>query len=109
ARLYRERQRSFGFESRNRLIRVKERRAGTAHTAAFPGCPRTRRERAIGQRPCRAAARPARAASPKEASMRFPEFFERAPVVRVRDPLAAMLGAPGDGVIEYRYADAVRL
>lgn len=41
--------------------------------------------------------------------MRFPEFFERAPVVRVRDPLAAMLGAPGDGVIEYRYADAVRL
>ena len=39
----------------------------------------------------------------------FPEFFDSAPVVRVRDPLAAFLGAARDGVLEYRYADAVKL
>lgn len=39
----------------------------------------------------------------------FPEFFERAPRIVVSDPLAAFLGAAKDGVIEYRYADAVRL
>lgn len=41
--------------------------------------------------------------------MSFPDFFDLAPVVRVRDPLADFLGAAPDGVIEYRYADAVRL
>lgn len=41
--------------------------------------------------------------------MSFPDFFAAAPVIRMRDPLAALLGAPGDGVMEYRYADAVRL
>ncbi|MEO8803641.1 MAG: hypothetical protein ABI304_00595 [Rudaea sp.] len=41
--------------------------------------------------------------------MGFPAFFEHAPVVRVRDPLAELLGAADDGIIEYRYADAVRL
>jgi hypothetical protein len=39
----------------------------------------------------------------------FPEFFAAAPVVRVRDPLAEFLGAAAGGVIDYRYADAVRL
>lgn len=41
--------------------------------------------------------------------MSMPGFFEQAPVVRVRDRLADLLGAAGDGVLEYRYADAVRL
>lgn len=39
----------------------------------------------------------------------MPAFFEQAPMLRVRDPLAAFLGAVDGGVIEYRYADAVRL
>ena len=39
----------------------------------------------------------------------FPEFFDAAPAIRLRDPLAAFLGAARDGVLEYRYADAVRL
>lgn len=39
----------------------------------------------------------------------FPEFFERAPRITVRDPLAAFLGAVEDGLIEYRYADAVKV
>ncbi len=41
--------------------------------------------------------------------MSFPAFFDEAPTLTVRDPLAAFLGAATDGVIEYRYADAVRL
>lgn len=41
--------------------------------------------------------------------MSFPAFFDAAPVVRTRDPLATLLGATEDGVIDYRYADAVRL
>jgi hypothetical protein len=40
---------------------------------------------------------------------RFPEFFAAAPTIAVVDPLAGFLGAAADGVIEYRYADAVRL
>ncbi|GMU69294.1 MAG: hypothetical protein AMXMBFR37_16260 [Steroidobacteraceae bacterium] len=43
------------------------------------------------------------------ALVQLPDFFERAPVVRLRDPLAALLGASRDGLLEYRYADAVRL
>ena len=39
----------------------------------------------------------------------LPEFFAQAPRIRVRDPLAAFLGAARDGVLEYGYADAVRL
>lgn len=39
----------------------------------------------------------------------FPEFFDQAPVIVVRDPLAEFLGAAADGVLEYRYADAVQL
>jgi hypothetical protein len=39
----------------------------------------------------------------------FPEFFDDAPGIRLRDPLAAFLGAARDGVLEYGYVDAVRL
>ena len=41
--------------------------------------------------------------------MPFPAFFDDAPRLRVKDPLAEFLGAPADGVIDYCYADAVRL
>ncbi|CAN7212335.1 hypothetical protein [Devosia sp. LjRoot3] len=41
--------------------------------------------------------------------MTLPQFFDDAPTLKMRDPLAAFLGAAEDGVIEYRYADAVRL
>jgi hypothetical protein len=39
----------------------------------------------------------------------FPEFFELAPRITVRDPLAALLGVSDDGLLVYGYADAVRL
>ena len=39
----------------------------------------------------------------------FPAFFANAPVITMRDPLAAFLGAAVDGVIDYRFEDAVRL
>lgn len=39
----------------------------------------------------------------------FPDFFDQAPVIVLRDPLAEFLGAADGGVFEYRYADAVRL
>lgn len=39
----------------------------------------------------------------------FPAFFDAAPVIRMRDPLAQFLGAAAGGVLQYRYADAVRL
>ncbi len=41
--------------------------------------------------------------------MGFPQFYEMAPVVRVHDALAELLGAAEGGMIEYRYADVVRL
>jgi len=41
--------------------------------------------------------------------MAFPAFFAQVPPILLRDPLAAFLGAAEDGLIEYRYADAVRL
>lgn len=41
--------------------------------------------------------------------MSFPAFFDGAPEIRMRDPLAAFLGSAEDGVMTYRYADAVRL
>lgn len=41
--------------------------------------------------------------------MTFPDFFNEAPVIRLRDPLADLLGAAEGGVIEYRYVDVVRL
>lgn len=41
--------------------------------------------------------------------MSFPDFFDAAPRLLVRDPLADFLGAAKGGLIEYRYADAVKL
>lgn len=40
--------------------------------------------------------------------MTFPNFFRAAPVITMRDPLMSFLGT-GDGVIQYGYADAVKL
>ena len=40
---------------------------------------------------------------------RLPEFFDHAPTLTVQDPLAAFLGAAENGILTYRYADAVRL
>lgn len=39
----------------------------------------------------------------------FPAFYARVPGLRVRDPLAEFLGAAAGGIIDYSYADAVRL
>lgn len=41
--------------------------------------------------------------------MSYPDFFDAVPRLRLRDPLAAFLGAFGEGVIEYGYLDAVKL
>lgn len=41
--------------------------------------------------------------------MALPEFYALAPRIVVHDPLAELLGASDDGLIEYEYADAVRL
>jgi hypothetical protein len=41
--------------------------------------------------------------------LRAPAFFEDVPPILMRDPLAQTLGACEDGLIEYRYTDAVKL
>lgn len=41
--------------------------------------------------------------------MQLPDFFDAAPRIRVRDPLAEFLGAAPGGILEYGYADVVRL
>jgi len=41
--------------------------------------------------------------------MSFPDWFDTIPSLNVRDRLAEMIGAADQGIIEYRYADAVRL
>lgn len=41
--------------------------------------------------------------------MAFPDFFAEVPTLTLHDGLAQLLGASDDGVIEYHYADAVRL
>lgn len=41
--------------------------------------------------------------------MSFPDFFAQVPTFVVRDPLADFLGAAEGGLIEYSFADAVRL
>lgn len=41
--------------------------------------------------------------------MRVPAFYDQAPVIAMRDPLAALLGATDDGLIDYHYLDAVKL
>lgn len=43
------------------------------------------------------------------ASSSFPAFFDAVPGIVLRDPLAEFLGAAEGGLIEYRYADAVKL
>lgn len=39
----------------------------------------------------------------------FPDFFADAPRITLRDPLAEFLGAAEGGVIQYSYADVVKL
>ncbi|MDE1895307.1 MAG: hypothetical protein KGJ96_09120 [Xanthomonadaceae bacterium] len=41
--------------------------------------------------------------------MNYPAFYDLAPRITMHDPLAALLGAAGDGLLEYAYLDAVRL
>jgi hypothetical protein len=41
--------------------------------------------------------------------MDFPDFFDKAPAVSLREPLAAFLGATKSGTITYTYSDAVKL
>lgn len=41
--------------------------------------------------------------------MRFPSFYDDVRPIVLRDPLAAFLGAADGGLIEYRYADVVKL
>lgn len=41
--------------------------------------------------------------------MNFPDFFHAVPTIKLYDPLAHFLGATSDGVLEYSYADVVRL
>lgn len=41
--------------------------------------------------------------------MRLPDYYDQIPSLRLFDPLAAMLGAARDGLLEYHYADAVKL
>lgn len=41
--------------------------------------------------------------------MLLPEFFARIPTITLRDPLAELLGAAEGGLIEYAFADAVKL
>lgn len=50
-----------------------------------------------------------RTADQGDNGMSFPRFFDDAPEIRLRDPLAGFLGSAEDGVMTYRYADAVRL
>jgi FmdE, Molybdenum formylmethanofuran dehydrogenase operon len=41
--------------------------------------------------------------------MSYPEFFAAVPRLTLRDPLAELLGAAENGLIEYGYTDAVKL
>lgn len=41
--------------------------------------------------------------------MKTPAFFDAVPPIVVVDPLAEALGAAEEGIVEYRYADAVKL
>jgi hypothetical protein len=41
--------------------------------------------------------------------MHYPAFYDEAPRIAMHDPLAALLGAADDGLIDYGYVDAVRL
>lgn len=41
--------------------------------------------------------------------MTYPAFYDEAPRITMRDPLSDFLGAAEDGLMEYRYLDAVHL
>ncbi|MDO5667038.1 MAG: FmdE family protein [Alcaligenaceae bacterium] len=41
--------------------------------------------------------------------MSFPAFFEHAPSIRLRDPLAQFLGSAKDGILQYSYGEIVKL
>jgi len=41
--------------------------------------------------------------------MHYPAFFDDVTAIRLYDPLAEFLGAVEDGILEYRYLDAVKL
>lgn len=41
--------------------------------------------------------------------MAFPEFFSRVPGLTLRDPLAELLGAAEEGLMDYQFIDAVKL
>lgn len=41
--------------------------------------------------------------------MNLPEYFDKVPRLRVCDPLARLLGCAEDGILEYGFADAVKL
>ena len=41
--------------------------------------------------------------------MAFPAYFEQIPPITLHDPLAELLGAAEGGLIEYHFADAVKL
>jgi hypothetical protein len=45
----------------------------------------------------------------KEKNMRYPSFFDEAPAITLRDPLAEVLGAAEGGLLTYTYLDAVKL
>ncbi|MEO7008635.1 MAG: hypothetical protein ABI156_05745 [Caldimonas sp.] len=44
-----------------------------------------------------------------QSPMQTPAFFDQAPFIVMHDALAQTLGATQDGLIEYRYLDAVKL
>lgn len=44
-----------------------------------------------------------------KASMKLPDYFDDVPRLRVQDPLARVLGCAEDGILDYGFADAVRL
>jgi len=46
---------------------------------------------------------------PQSTLMKLPDFFDKVPRLRVYDPLAEALGCAEQGILEYSYADAVRL
>ena len=41
--------------------------------------------------------------------MAYPEFFDTIPTITLRDPLSDLLGSATDGLIEYSYAEVVKL
>lgn len=41
--------------------------------------------------------------------MKLPDYFDEIPRLRVQDPLARVLGCAENGILEYGFADAVRL